>query len=42
MFNVAQSREFSGFQKTPEKIPEKKSIEYLKFTKSLMMTKLKI
>ena len=30
MFNVAQSREFSGFQKIPEKIPEKKRYRVLK------------
>jgi hypothetical protein len=30
MFNVAQSREFSGFQKTPEKIPGKKRYRVLK------------
>tara|TARA_Y100000996_G_C22151988_1_gene490845 strand:- start:188 stop:436 length:249 start_codon:yes stop_codon:yes gene_type:complete len=42
MFNVAQSREFSGFQKIPEKIPEKKRYRVLKSYQIINDDKVKI
>ena len=41
MFNVVQSREFSGFQKIPEKIPEKKRYRVLKSYQIINDNKLK-